>query len=505
MLTFLAAVAATTPSAVTSKIVTASLFKNGYSLVVRKLPMSGNSTTTADIPQSALGTFWITTTGDLKITELVATQEERSDTIKPGSFEEFLSYNIGKEVTIQTVNLGEQKGKLFNVQGDTIMLERAGMMIMMARGEVRMITVSGEGTTTSTRKHMERVLRFKTTGSGDVLLYGLERGMTWAPGYSIDLTSEKELTLTAKATVLNDLGNLDNTELQFVTGFPNVPWATLTEPLLSGQSVDQFTGFLSSIGASGPGGGGFGGGGRRDAMTQNAAPALERDFGEAFAINSGGGVQAEDLFFYSRPGITLKTGDRGFYILFQAKSDYEHLYTSEIPDGIQNNYQYTGIPDGPTDVWHSLKLKNNAGQPLTTAPVTVFKDGQILGQDTLMYTPKGSPLTVKMSKALDIRLDATEEEISRERGALRLPNGNVFDLVTLKGTIALRSFKDKDVAMKIEKVLTGEVTESTGTPNIVKLAKGLREVNPRSKLTWTPTMPAGKTMELTYRYKVYVQ
>lgn len=483
-----------------TQIVTASLFKNGYAMVVRKLPVTGNSTTTTDIPQSALGTFWITTTGTLKIAELVATQEERKASGNPASYPEFLSLNIGKQVTLRTVNLGDVTGKLVSVQGDTIMIDRGETIQMFGFGEVRAISVGKDGITTTSRTTMHRVLRFKTTGSGDLMMYGLERGITWSPAYAIDLLDDKKLSLTAKSTVLNDLGALNNVDLKFVTGFPNVPWATLGEPLLSGQSVDQFTNFLASVGNPA---GGFGG--RRDAMSQNMAPgAAAADFGQGFEVNTGGGNQSEDLFFYNRAGVTLKKGDRGFYVLFQSQSDYEHLYTVDFTDSIQSNTRYVGGQEGPSDVWHSLKLKNTSGQPLTTAPVTVFKDGQILGQDTLMYTSAGAPLMVKMSKSLDIRVEATEEEIKRERGALRTPNGVVYDLVTLKGTISLRSFKTTDVAMRLQKETTGEVTESTGNPAVVKLAKGLIEINPRSKLTWTPTLGAGKTMEVTFTYKVYV-
>lgn len=494
-------VAALTIAPTPTQVVTASLFKNGYAMVVRKLPVAGSSTTVAEIPQAALGTFWITSTGDLKITELVATQEERTEQAKPGSFEEFLSLNVGKPVTIQTVNLGQQQGTLMNVQGDILMLNRDGQTIMISRGEIRMVTVGGEGVTSTQRKRMERVLRFKTTGKGDILLYGLERGMTWSPAYALDLIGEKKLTLTAKATVLDDLADLDNVELKFVTGFPNVPWATLSEPLLSGHSVDQFTNFLASVGIPSAD---FGG--KRDAMSQNMAPGAfgGGGFGQSFEVNSGTGTQAEDLFFYKRPGVSLKKGDRGFYLLFQAESEYEHLYTVDLADSVQDNVRYVGGREGPSDVWHSLKLKNTSGQPLTTAPVTVFKDGQILGQDTLMYTSASAPLTVKMSKSLDIRVEAHEEEVTRERGALRTQNGVVYDLVTLKGTVSLRSFKTLDVAMRIKREVTGEIVASTGTPDVVKLAKGLIEINPKSRLTWTPTLGAGKTLEFTFTYKVYV-
>lgn len=326
--------------------------------------------------------------------------------------------------------------------------------------------------------------------------------MTWSPAYALDITNPKTLEMTAKATVLNDLGNLDGADVRLVTGFPNVPWATIAEPLLSGQSVDQFTNFLTSVGI--PTGGGFGGGGRRDAMSQNAAPAA--DFGGAFEQGFSTTELAEDLFFYKRPAVTLNKGDRAFYILFEAKSDYSHLYTVDFPDTVANNVDYQGMPEGPRDVWHSLKMKNTSSQPLTTAPVSVYKDGQLMGQDTLMYTPAGADLLVKMSKALDIRVEGTEEELTRERGALRIPNtGLVYDLVTLRGTISIRNFKAQDVTMRMTKLVTGEITESELNPVVTKTAKGLREVNPASRLVWTLNLKGGQQLEVKYTYKLYLR
>ncbi len=484
-----------------TRVVAASLFKNGFALVSRRLAVTGTSTTVAEIPQAALGTFWITTTGDLKIGELVTTIEESTEKFTPGSFEEFLRLNLGREVSIQTMNMGEQKGKLLNVTPETILLEKPEGTFMINRGEIRSVLVGKEGITTGSRTKQQRVMRFKTSGSGEIVMFGLERGLTWAPAYAFDMVNEKQLTLTAKATVLNDLDALNNTDLRFVTGFPNVPWATAQEPLLSGQSVDQFTNFLASVGIPDAA---FRG--RRDTLggQGGAMSNAQGGFGGGFEVNTGSGEQSEDLFFYKRGGVTLKKGDRAYYVLFEAKSDYSHLYTVDLEDGVQDNVRYVGTKPGPIDVWHSLKLKNTSGQPLTTAPGTVFKDGQILGQDTVMYTPTGAEFMVKMSKALDIRVEAQEEEIKRERVHLQTPRGNVYDLVTLKGTISLRSFKGESVDLRIQKVLTGEVAESTGTPKVIKLAKGLIEINPRSQLTWTPSLEAGKTMEITYTYKVYV-
>ncbi len=487
---------------------TASLFKNGYAMVVREVPVVGGEAIVTEIPQSALGTFWITSTGNIKIKEVVTSQQEKSSQTPPASYDQFLSLNVGKQVTLQMTSWGSAPttlaGKLLAVQGDTVMLKTDKGTVMINRSDIRMITFGDDATTQVTTKYAERVMRFKTEGSGTILLYGLERGMTWSPAYSLDITDPKELTLSAKSTVLNDLADLKNVDLRFVTGFPNVPWATLGEPLLSGQSVDQFTSFLNSVGISG-GLGAFGGqgGGRRDAMTQNAAPAA--DFGAAFEPNTAPGMQAEDLFFYQQPNVSMKKGDRAFYMLFQAKSTYEHLYTTDLVDSVVNNVEYRPTTDGPTDVWHSLKLKNTSGHPLTTAAATVFKDGQIMGQDTLMYTSTGAEFLVKMSKALDVRVDAIEEETTRERQSLKLPGGAVYDLVNVKGTVSIRNMKGEAVQMRVTKDLTGEIIKVDGTPKVTKPAKGLRDVNPSSRLVWMPKIEAGKSLELTYQYKLYVR
>lgn len=485
------------PSA--TKIDSAALFKNGYAMVVRKISVRGDGATVAEIPQAALGSFWITTTGDLKIDEVVTTQIDKSSTVKPGSFEEFLQWNIGKTVSINSVNLGLLEGKLMHVAGDTLILDRKGQISTLPRGEVRMLTVLDGPVTSTERKAKERVMRFKTKGTGDLMLYGLERGMTWSPAYAFDISDAKTLTMTAKATVLNDLGDLVGADLRLVTGFPNVPWATVMEPLLSGQSVDQFTQFLSSVGVPRDQ---FAG--RREIMTQNAAPAA--DFGGAFNPGFSSTDLAEDLFFYKRPGVSLKRGDRAFYVLFTAKSDYSHLYTVELPDTIYNNTEYRPMPDGPSDVWHSLKLKNTSGQPLTTAPASVYNDGQLMGQDTLMYTPADAEFLVKMSKALDIRVEATEQELTRERGALRIPNtSNVYDLVTLQGTLSIRNFKNQAVTMRITKSITGEITEADANPVVTKVAKGLREVNPNSRLVWTIDLKPGEQRDVKYTSKLYLR
>jgi hypothetical protein len=503
-ITAIAVLATATIADAEPRIIGASLFKNGYSLVTREFPLSGAETSLVAIPQAALGTFWIVPTGNIRVKEIVATSREKTVEGSVTTIQDFLRLNVGKNVTVQAGGR-TVTGTLTSISGELVLIASGGSTTAFHLNLVTSASVEGEIVTKQKHTISERILRFKTDGTGTIQLFGLERGMTWAPGYAIELLDDKNLQLTAKSTVLNDLGRLDNVELKFVTGFPNVPWATTQEPLLSGQSVDQFTAFLSAIGSTPPSG--FAG--RREIMTQNAGlggggggPLPMLDTGGA------GGVQMEDLFFYRQPGVTLKPGDRAYYTLFQAKSEYEDIYTLDLPDTLidANNYYRPGAGEPAIyDVWHTLQFKNTSGQPLTTAPATVFKNGQILGQDTVLYSSPGAKVEVKMTKALDIRPDVAEEEVDRQRAALDIPSYGRFDLVTVRGTILLENRKAEAAKLRISKWITGEFVSGDGAPKVTKVAKGLRDVNAKSRLDWTPTLAKGQSVTLTYTYRVYVR
>ncbi|MCE9559698.1 MAG: hypothetical protein K8R88_12190 [Armatimonadetes bacterium] len=490
-----------------SKIVSAALFKNGYAMVVRELPVTKNATVIQDIPQASLGTFWVSSTGDVKIDSLLATSVPTSIARKASSFAELLTLNVGKAVTITTVNLGTLAGSIESMDGETVTLKRERDTIMFGRSEIRLISFEPGAKTSTNVNSLTRQLQISTTGKGTILVYGLERGMTWTPGYAVDLVNNKELTLTAKATVLNDLGDLAGANVELVTGFPNVPWMTVTEPILSGQSVDQFTGFLDQIGMNRAPGGFGGGGARGGMMTQNAAPAMEADFNAAWTPTAGSGQQSEDLFFYSVPNYTLKKGDRKMSVLFQAKADFEHIYTLDMGEEYTSeDYQRpANQPKTPLEVWHMIEFANSAKQPLTTGPITVYKDNKLIGQDTLSYTSASAPCRVKINKSLDVSADSTEIEKARVRDSLRTNFGIVYDLVTVEGTVKITNRKSETIKMKVNKAFEGESTTALGADKVTKTAKRLRDVNPHTLINWKPTIKSGDSWTATYTYTMYVR
>lgn len=487
-----------------SRIVGASLFKNGFAVVVRETEIKNGQALIETLPQASLGTLWISSSPGVTISEattmVVTTDGERD----AGSIDEILSANIGKDVTLFLGSDGSATGKLVSATGTIVILQKGQETSVVQKANVRGVSAAMPLSYKLKTTSAKRVLRVKTTSAqtGKVFTLALERGMTWSPAYAIDISDPKKLAIIGKATILNDLGDLDNVEARLITGFPNLPYRDMLDPLTSGAALSQYTNQMMNLGT-----GGFGGGGGAPgaAMSQNMMRADARGAFDSFDVSTLPSQEGEDLFFYRRPKVSLKAGERGYYVLFKGESDYEHIYTWDIADSISADARYTGTPEGPGDVWHSLKFSNKTDLPWTTAVAVTQKDGEILGQDMLNYTARGAGALVKITKALDIRADSTEEEIARERFALRMPNSGVtYDLVTLKGTLEIKNRKAQDVKLQVSREITGELVESQFNPKITKTAKGLRQVNPRVKLDWDLSLGAGKAVTVTFSYKVFV-
>ncbi|MFN8218957.1 MAG: hypothetical protein U0S12_02345 [Fimbriimonadales bacterium] len=492
-----------TPEKADSKVVAASLFKNGFAVVVRETPLKNGEATITELPQASLGTLWLSTSPGVVIgeaTTMVETVKGERDAI---TIDEILVSNVGKDVTLNMGTEGTATGKIVSASGQIVILQAEGRTQVFQKGAIRSVTAPAGLSYKLKADTQRRVLHVKTTGAkeGKVFTLALERGVTWSPAYAIDISDEKKLSIIGKATVINDLADLTNLEARLITGFPNLPYRDVMDPLTSGFGVQQYTEQMMTMG-----GGGFAGGGPGGMMSQNAMKMDARGaFDQSFQISALPGQTNEDLFFYRRPNVTLKKGERGYYVLFKGETEYEHVYTWDIADTINPDDRYGGSPEGPGDVWHSLKFPNKTDLPWTTAVAVTMKDGEILGQDMLNYTARGSNALVKITKALDIRADQSEEEVGRERGAYRVPNtGVTYDLVTLKGTLEIKNRKAQDVKLSISRELTGEVLTADNDPKIVKTAKGLRQMNPRARLSWELPLAAGKSMTITYTYKVYL-
>lgn len=498
------------------KVVAASLFKNGYAVIVREVPLSGSETFVDAIPQGSLGTLWITGSKGVKFEEIVNTNIEVVVENQASTLDQMLSFNIGRTMTLG-INADDQvvgrkvTGKLVSATGQIVIIETEGKTQAFQKASVTSVT-SKEGdlkwvVKTTAQKRGLRI-KAQTPSDGKAYIVALERGATWAPAYSLDISDSKKLKIVAKATILNDLSDFDNIEVKLVTGFPNLPFAETMDPMSASGRTEDFVNALMRAGTptgyrNGPMGG-MGGA----LMTQNAMRADFRGgFDQAFAANPVPGDQLEDLFFYRQPGVKMKTGDRGYYVLFSNECDYDHLYTWDVDSGAvpADTGVQVGQTETPGDVWHCLKFKNESKQPFTTAPATTFKNGEIIGQDTMNYTSVGAETLVKITKALDLRADKKSEEIARERGVIKDSNNYpIWDLVTVKETFSISNRKAEKVKVRVNKVIRGDSISAEFEPKDQKTAQGLSEMNPIHRLEWNIEIEPGKTQTLSCTYKTYV-
>ncbi|HTQ12009.1 MAG TPA: hypothetical protein VMI31_18245 [Fimbriimonadaceae bacterium] len=503
------------PKTLTEHIALASLFKNGYCVVLREMDVSGSGEYMLNqIPQASLGTLWFTTSDGVKLTSVVNTEVPKSDDVKAQSISDLLNLNVGKHVTLYFLGQDAVTGVLMSAAGSNLIVKSGEQTIVVDKTSVVRVASPDTLTDSSSVKSTTRGFRFEvqSPGAGKIYMLSLERGMSWSPAYAVTLKDGKKLEVVGKSTVVNDLEDLNSVETRFITGWPNIPYAYISDPLSDAALYQNAVANLPSGGArqavpnrgGGFGGGGFGG--QAASPFTNQAPNVN-DLGQAMPTGELGGEQAEDLFFYRQPNVTLKKGDRGYFIVMTMDAPYDEVYTWDIDDFVQDA-QYRPVPPEAEqeDVWHTIRFTNESKQPFSTGAATIFKDGQIIGQDLMKYVSVGGKGELNITKAMDVSADQLEEEVSRERGVLRNTyNQSTHDLVTLKGTLTMVNRKPEAVTVRVRKSLTGEVISTSPEAKVTKTARGLRDVNSRAQLEWNEKIEPGKTLTMTYTYKVYIR
>jgi len=490
---------------VEAPIASAALFKNGYAVVIREIKVGPSGEyLLPKIPQSSFGTLWFATSSGLKLMEVANVGREELVKTNLGNLGELLQLNNGKtlQVTYYTGDSARTvNGKLVATGPDLAIFESGSETVAVPIQGVTKIESRDKLVYQREIKQPTRALRFRTEGSGTITMVSLERGLSWSPAYALELVDEKTVRVTSKATLINDLDALKGVEARLVTGFPNMPYAGSIDPLVAGpqQLMENL-----SLGRGGPGGFGGGGGFANQAP---AAARMQADFAGAMPVATETGEQKEDLFFYPLKNVNLNQGDRSYHIVFDARAEYNQLFTWDVVDEQpQPRRGITPMPQNQNVVWNTIRFKNTMGRPLTTGPATIYDDGDILGQNQMDYTPVNGTAEVKINQALDIVTDTLEEESNREIGFIKYPNTNNprYDRSTVNGTLQITNLKTKPVKVRVRKSVTGEALLADNEGKIVKRPGGLRDVNPLSDIEWTVEVAPGKTQKLTYQYRVLI-
>lgn len=518
----------------------AALFKNGVGLVMSEIDgidKPGQYQITP-LPSATFGSLWFSWEDGIQFDDIIATQAETIEKIPASSIPELLEANIGNEVELW-INKRDTWGKykILDVpkrHESPILTPRPENVIPVLpprdRGEIVVLQGSeskeaiplhwiesirmfpGEEILMIERPKKENVVQVnvkdgKSGKSKKASMTYMAKGISWSPSYIVDISNDKKAVFSAKAIIINDLVPLKNTNLELIAGYPHIafseansafsllPLNQILERIRNGERRRQrdFSAMVSNVPVLS----------QKSYAYADSAPAPNMPSTPVM------GESSEDLYFYQVNDVTLKKGERGYYPLFAGEIPFEHIYTWDIPNYINENTNYNNRNNQETPrqvVWHSLKLTNVLDSPWTTAPATTMKDGRILGQDTVNFTPKKASTDLKITQAASISAEQNEYETKRQRNAATFYGRN-YDLVTVSGKLQVTNYKSESASIRITKKLSGEILTKDGEPEETKLAKGLRSVNPESQLIWTVDVKPGKdnSIELNYKYQVYVR
>jgi hypothetical protein len=526
-----------------TKVINAALFKNGYGCIVREvtIPTGDNKITVIDdVPAPVHGTFWIIPSQDVKLISVTASLGDKKREVPAITLNELLLANVGEYIDIKT---GESwiSGKLTSIAenrkynnslppniptnsshygyyngwntpsesgktdvGNLLTIDTAdGIMGIPTHSISQLRKKPGTGTLKTTFSHDETgaILKIMTNGKGgNVRIAYITRGFCWAPSYRLELKDKNLAKLTAKSVLINDAEDIITDDLSCIAGFPNIKYAQIVDPMAMQGDIAQFISQLQT-----PENNQYGGqnAGTQQVMMNNAysSPAYP-----TLTVNPD---DDKDLHFYNFKNINVKKGERMYLPLFEFNTQYTDVYKWDIVnsnDYYSDRWQNQNILNNSLrseDIWHAIRLKNNDKQVLTTAPVTVVEDDKFIGQNLLYYTSAGGYTEINITKAIDIKAKSTEENLEAKDN-INI-NGYSYQIYINRGKLTINSYKQEDVKIIIKKDIYGDLTFTSIKPSAVNEKPKQNGVNTISTAIWEVTVPAGKSIEIEYKYKVFIR
>lgn len=289
-------------------------------------------------------------------------------------------------------------------------------------------------------------------------IVSIERGLTWIPTYELllDTPREGKATLNLRGTLVNALDTLTDAEVFLAVGTPHFLFRGVGDPLTLNETYWQlltmferdarhYTPDYFYYGRFG-GFGGFGGSGAApSAPAPSPVPSgmgfatIQQsdtlyDWFNIFSPEEGMGV----LHLFRLPKITLEERKVASFSLETFTVSYEtvYLYTkaAEIPESWrwrysrsreletinQLNQQYT-IPMLVNRIWKAARLTNRTPIPLPSGTVLIRSGSDVVGQDTLAFTPPGESTEIRLQPTESIHsfewsvlVDVNEGELAKQ-------------------------------------------------------------------------------------------
>lgn len=477
------------------------LFKNGYACVEMQgsLQPGAKRCTVLGMPQPVYGSFcWDADSGVVQVDS-----RRREVEVPAPAFGqmELLRANVGKSVVISMDNDRRHQGTISlpsapkvstGAFGDepaapadpkyVILHTPSGECVNLRLSEIsRVEFAEGEcpvlPTLTLSVTDLEVELAQEPQEPRSLTLGCLAYGLSWMPSYTLSMGEGNEGSISCKATIINDLVDLEHVRLELVSGSPSLGDAKVKSPLTHILGLDEFLSEISRKKNE-----------RIGRMTNTAANLAVFDE-EAGSRASESVNRVEELFCYSIPDFSCPRGETMMRDLFTHAVSYRHVYTCTLPD--QHTLLRMSHQEKPEiDVWHCLRLTNKGEQPWSAGIITCYAGGRFVSRSSLRFTAPGQESLLRLSKTYFCTVNCREE--IAEQGA---PSASVK---VFKGYITLKNDSDKPMEMELRKDIEGALQEVSDAGVITSSPS--YSCNPNARCTWKLHLEPGEEKTCTYVY-----
>lgn len=517
---------------VASRVVSASLFKNGLAVVTREVEVGGAGTyLISDVPSPIHGTFWVESEDEV---EVRVTMREMDMAPQSNTATDFQGQLANQNITVHFREPGipPTTGKVLPMEhprGDAawnrtyqqpnhynyfgqinptagsrrfLILETKDGREYVDTSMIARLTVSGPAERITERKPV-LLLTVNNNKPSMIRMSYLAKGLSWAPSYRLDISGEKNMTVEQKAIIKNELGAFSDAEIFLISGFPSVQFGHVTSPLSLQQTWATFFKQLNT--EIKPGQGSMGQMTQQMAVMSNvSAPPSGLDMS---AAPSGEGP---DIHYQPVGKRTMAEGDSIMLRVATAETSYDRIVEWIVPDTRKADGRHIQEHERRRDpgkyldtVWDALRFKNPLSFPMTTGAAMIVGKGKFLGERTSFWVNKGEETTLHITKALSVRTRSSEQEEPDSRKVVYIGNDDYHKTI-IKGELMVNNHRKEKISMVIRRRFSGELLDSTGDPKCVLREEGAWSVNKRNELTWDLTLNPGEEQTLTYNYTVLV-
>ena len=538
------------------------VFKDGHSFVLHEGEMASNAS--GDIlldhlPRPVMGTFWPYSVDKKRPLKSVTAGRRRVRVEKTAlTLHELLRANVGADVAV-TQTSGEkyaatiegflvrtaQEIEATSKPDSPMVLPREGKVILLKTSEgtrvvaldaIRDVVFRDKVTKTVSHEEFRDLMTLRldwgaggAQKSAKVGMVYLQKGIRWIPSYRVTIDGRGTAKVELKATLLNELTDLENVTAHLVIGVPSFAFKDSIDPIAVQKVVAQLSRHFQD-------------GSRTRYAMSNAIMTQTMRMGEYRGVNRAAPSSAtdmpsgrnEDLFLFTLQGITLKKGERMVIPVATFQLPYEDIFKLSVPmlppaevRRHLNNQQRKDLARlfHLPKVMHTIRLENNSNVPLTTAPALIIGRDGLIGQGMMTYTSIGSTIDLELTAAIDVPVTKHESETGRTPDAMTW-HGNRYSRVRLKGSLQLRNHKDAPVKLEVTRHVLGQVSkiDNKGLAEQVNMLERddpatwpgygysgywysgsywWNQVNSISRVTWNLTLEAGKDVTLGYEWEYY--